>query len=443
MLGPAEEVREAREARLELVVADGADPGGRARPRQARHRHGPLRLPRAPATAGQRRRTDDPPGHGRLRHGLRRSGSSRASARRRRAPGSRCTRRTAPRRCASPTSRFDAARCGIALYGLSPFGTDPAEDGLEPVLSLAERAGAGQAAAAGREHGLRPDLRRRPSDVDRDRAGRLRGRLPPRPDRNRGARRRRAPRRSSAPSRWTRSPSSCRGELPAGTPVTLIGDGLLAEEHARGRGHDHVRARRTGIDAGRDRATRERSSMLETCRRAPRAARRRGSSAAPSATSCSAGHRSTSTSPAASPSGPRGRYADAARRRAVPALGDARRRGASRSPDGRTVDFTPLRGSIEDDLATRDFTINAIARPLARRRARRSVRRARRSGGEARARRRRRRLRGRPAPPAARRPLRGRARLRDRAAHRAPGPGTRGAGHASGRRADPRGAAAG
>jgi hypothetical protein len=32
---------------------------------------------------------------------------------------------------------------------------------------------------------------------------------------------------------------------------------------------------------------------------------------------------------------------------------------------GRTVDFTPLRGSIEHDLATRDFTINAIARPLA------------------------------------------------------------------------------
>ena len=33
--------------------------------------------------------------------------------------------------------------------------------------------------------------------------------------------------------------------------------------------------------------------------------------------------------------------------------------------DGRTVDFTPLAEAIEDDLATRDFTINAIARPLA------------------------------------------------------------------------------
>jgi voltage-gated potassium channel Kch len=32
--------------------------------------------------------------------------------------------------------------------------------------------------------------------------------------------------------------------------------------------------------------------------------------------------------------------------------------------EGRTVDFTPLCDGIEDDLATRDFTINAIAEPL-------------------------------------------------------------------------------
>src|SRR5918995_4668168 len=32
--------------------------------------------------------------------------------------------------------------------------------------------------------------------------------------------------------------------------------------------------------------------------------------------------------------------------------------------DGRTVDFTLLRDGIEDDLATRDFTVNAIAAPV-------------------------------------------------------------------------------
>ena len=32
-----------------------------------------------------------------------------------------------------PEARFDAGRCGIALYGVSPFGADPAEDGLQPL----------------------------------------------------------------------------------------------------------------------------------------------------------------------------------------------------------------------------------------------------------------------------------------------------------------------
>src|SRR2546422_9506263 len=34
-----------------------------------------------------------------------------------------------------PSARFDAARCGVALYGLSPFGDDPVVDALEPALS--------------------------------------------------------------------------------------------------------------------------------------------------------------------------------------------------------------------------------------------------------------------------------------------------------------------
>ena len=35
-----------------------------------------------------------------------------------------------------PAAHFDLARCGIAVYGLDPFGEDPAARGLEPALSL-------------------------------------------------------------------------------------------------------------------------------------------------------------------------------------------------------------------------------------------------------------------------------------------------------------------
>jgi alanine racemase len=56
-----------------------------------------------------------------------------------------------------PEARFDAARCGLALHGLSPFGTDPAEDGLEPVLSwhselaLVKRLAPGESTGYGRK----------------------------------------------------------------------------------------------------------------------------------------------------------------------------------------------------------------------------------------------------------------------------------------------------
>jgi alanine racemase len=57
---------------------------------------------------------------------------------------------------AYPDSRFDAVRCGIALYGISPFGTDPAEHGLEPALrweshlALVKRLAPGQSTGYGR-----------------------------------------------------------------------------------------------------------------------------------------------------------------------------------------------------------------------------------------------------------------------------------------------------
>ncbi len=35
-----------------------------------------------------------------------------------------------------PASHFDMVRCGVAIYGLDPFGGDPAENGLEPALEL-------------------------------------------------------------------------------------------------------------------------------------------------------------------------------------------------------------------------------------------------------------------------------------------------------------------
>jgi alanine racemase len=35
-----------------------------------------------------------------------------------------------------PRAHFDMVRCGVAIYGLDPFGRDPAEQGLEPALAL-------------------------------------------------------------------------------------------------------------------------------------------------------------------------------------------------------------------------------------------------------------------------------------------------------------------
>jgi alanine racemase len=131
-----------------------------------------------------------------------------------------------------PSSRLDAARCGIALYGLSPFGGDPADDGLEPALvwrselAQVKRLEAGESTGYGRRFvaerptwiGLVPvgygDGFRRDLTGTRVRVG-----------------------DDLRPVVGTISMDSFALELPdrlpVGTTVTLIGNGVLADDHAR------------------------------------------------------------------------------------------------------------------------------------------------------------------------------------------------------------------
>ncbi len=157
-----------------------------------------------------------------------------------------------------PSSRFDAARCGIALYGLSPFGTDPADDGLEPVLSWTSHIAQCRLLHAGESTGYG---RRFIADRDtwigivpvgyadgfrRDLTGtqvRVAGEL----------------RRVVGTISMDAFAVELDRELPVGAPVVLIGRGMLAEDHARvadtityelvcGISSDPARARRVVVD---------------------------------------------------------------------------------------------------------------------------------------------------------------------------------------------------
>jgi alanine racemase len=129
-------------------------------------------------------------------------------------------------------TRFDAVRCGIALYGISPFGADPAADGLEPALrwasylALVKRLEPGESTGYGRRFvadrptwigivpvgyadGFRRDLTGTEVLVEGER------------------------RRVVGTISMDALAIVLDGELPLGTPVTLVGDGVLVEEHAR------------------------------------------------------------------------------------------------------------------------------------------------------------------------------------------------------------------
>ena len=115
-----------------------------------------------------------------------------------------------------PESHFDAARCGVALYGMSPFGEPPAVDGLEPALRWESYLAQVRRLAPGESTGYGQGLRGAGADLDRPRARGVRGRFPPGPDRNACARGRPSRAGSSARSRWTRSRSSSIGSFPSG-----------------------------------------------------------------------------------------------------------------------------------------------------------------------------------------------------------------------------------
>ena len=134
-----------------------------------------------------------------------------------------------------PEARLDAARCGIALYGLSPFGEDPAADGLEPVLGWRSHVAQVRLLEPGESTGYgRTYVAERPTWIGivpvgyadgfrRDLTGtevRVAG----------------EPRRVVGTVSMDAFAVELPGELPVGTPVTIVGHGVLLEAHARAAG---------------------------------------------------------------------------------------------------------------------------------------------------------------------------------------------------------------
>jgi alanine racemase len=158
-----------------------------------------------------------------------------------------------------PETRLDAARCGIALYGLSPFGEDPADDGLEPVLRWESRLAQVKRLAPGESTGYgRRFTAERPTWIGLVPVGYADGfrrNLIGTEVRVGGV-----PRRVVGTVSMDSFAVELDGELPVDTPVVLIGYGVLAEDHARIAGTINyelvcgiesgpLRARRTVVDA--------------------------------------------------------------------------------------------------------------------------------------------------------------------------------------------------
>jgi alanine racemase len=233
VLGPADRVGEAREAGLELVVAGGPIPEDvpvHVKLDTGMGRYGFERLPPlTPNVVGLMTHLatadTDPDFAERQLERFRDATAGSDAALTLHAANSAAALRL-------PSSRLDAARCGIAIYGLSPFGTDPAADGLEPVLrwrselAQVKQLDAGESTSYGRSF-----VADRPTWIGIVPVGYADGF-----SRNLTG--------SEVLVDGERHPVvgaismdslavTLAGPVETGTPVTLIGDGLLAEEHAR------------------------------------------------------------------------------------------------------------------------------------------------------------------------------------------------------------------
>jgi alanine racemase len=153
-----------------------------------------------------------------------------------------------------PTARFDAGRAGIALYGLSPFGGDPAADGLLPVLAWRSHVEQAKHLAAGESTGYgRRYVAPEPTwigIVPVGYADGFRRGLTGAEVLVEGTRR-----RIVGTISMDAFAVELDGPVDRGARVTLIGDGLLAEEHAHALGtltHEIV----CGINSAPTRASR-------------------------------------------------------------------------------------------------------------------------------------------------------------------------------------------
>jgi alanine racemase len=130
-----------------------------------------------------------------------------------------------------PEARHDAVRCGVALYGLSPFGDDPGLHGLDPVLSWRSHVAQARTLEPGESTGYgRRFVAERPTRIGLVPVGYADGF---RRDLTGAEVLVAAARRRVV---GTVSMDSFAVELagePEGAPVSIVGDGVLAEEHAR------------------------------------------------------------------------------------------------------------------------------------------------------------------------------------------------------------------